>query len=79
MSNEHEHFLFHLTAKGRLPEKNVCFFRCSLPKAMSISRSEIFRKKRPEVEKLPSVKVLESPKAISISRSEILRRKKGQK
>ena len=24
------------------------FFRCSLPKAMSISRSEIFRKKRKE-------------------------------
>ena len=40
--------------------------RCSLPKAMSISRSEILRKKKngggggPEVEKLPSVKVLES-------------------
>ena len=40
------------------------FFRCSLPKAMSISRSEILRKKKAaaetEVEKLPSVKVLES-------------------
>ena len=40
-----------------------CIFRCSLPKAMSISRSEILRKKKAEeteVEKLPSVKVLES-------------------
>ena len=37
---------------------------------MSISRSEILRKKKksggPEVEKLPSVKVLESPKAMLI-------------
>ena len=41
----------------------LAFFRCSLPKAMSISRSEILRKKKAaetEVEKLPSVKVLES-------------------
>ena len=42
----------------------VNIFRCSLPKAMSISRSEILRKKKAaaetEVEKLPSVKVLES-------------------
>ena len=40
----------------------VNIFRCSLPKAMSISRSEILRKKaaETEVEKLPSVKVLES-------------------
>ena len=57
-------------------------FRCSLPKAMSISRSEILRKKKsgggPEVEKLPSVKVFESPKAMSISRSEILRGKKAE-
>ena len=43
---------------------------------MSISRSEILRKKSgggggggPEVEKLPSVKVLESPKAMLISKS----------
>ena len=37
-------------------------FRCSLPKAMSISRSEILRRKKAEteVEKLPLVKVLES-------------------
>ena len=36
--------------------------RCSLPKAMSISRSEILRRKKAETEdeKLPSVKVLES-------------------
>ena len=56
-------------------------FRCSLPKAMSISRSEIFRKKRggPEVEKLPSVKVLESPKAMSVSRSEIFRKKEKKR
>ena len=52
----------------------VCLiFRCSLPKAMSISRSEILRKKRggggPEVEKLPSLKVLESPKAMLVSKS----------
>ena len=39
----------------------VLFFRCSLPKAMSISRSRILRRKKAgetEVEKLPSVKVL---------------------
>ena len=40
------------------------FFRCSLPKAMSISRSEILGRKKKEaeteVEKLPSVKVVES-------------------
>ena len=38
------------------------FFRCSLPTAMSISRSEILRRKKAETEdeKLPSVKVLES-------------------
>ena len=40
-------------------------FRCSLPKAMSISRSEIFRKKKKAAEEtensnLLSVKVLES-------------------
>ena len=46
--------------------------RCSLPKEMGISRSEILRKKKrggPEVEKLPSVKVLESPKTIFIAKS----------
>jgi hypothetical protein len=50
---------------------------------MSISRSEILRKKKksggPEVEKLPSVKVLESPKAMSISRSEIFTKKKRKR
>ena len=41
----------------------VNIFRCSLPKAMSISRSEILRRKagaETEVEKLPLVKILES-------------------
>ena len=40
----------------------VKLFRCSLPTAMSISRSEILRRKKAETEdeKLPSVKVLES-------------------
>ena len=33
----------------------------------------------PEVEKLPSVKVLESPKAMSISRSEIFTKKKRKR
>ena len=57
-----------------------------MPKALSISRSELLRVKNggePEAEKLPSVKVFESvsprgtlPKAFSISMSEILRGKK---
>ena len=40
----------------------IFVFRCSLPKAMSISRSEILRKKAEEtkVEKLPLVNILES-------------------
>ena len=48
----------------KIPFEASSIFRCSLPKAMSISRSEILRKKKAaaetEVEKLPSVKVLES-------------------
>ena len=61
-----------------------------MPKAFSISRSMIkfkvsfviAKKERksggPEVQKLPSVKIIESPKAMSISRSEILREKKAE-
>ena len=43
------------------PGRTATIFRCSLPKAMSISRSEFFRKKGDtENEKSPSVMVLES-------------------
>ena len=48
---------------GDLRATSKIIFRCSLPKAMSISRSEFLRGKKAaetEVEKLPSVKVLES-------------------
>ena len=59
--------------------KSVRVFRCSLPKAMSISRSKIFRKKKKkgtEDEKIIGDLRFTLPKAISISRSEIFREKK---
>ena len=68
----YKHFLDLLNKTYLNSKENIIssliktLFRCSLPKAMSISRSEILRRKKKaaaaetEVEKLPSVKVLES-------------------
>ena len=56
-------FSFHHYTQLEFDSQIWMIFRCSLPKAMSISRSEILRRKagaETEVEKLPSVKVLES-------------------
>ena len=56
-------------------------FRCSLPTAMSISRSEIFRKKKEESTENEKVNFRSGIRcslttAMGISRSEIFRKKK---